>query len=74
MERAINIRQFAEAIGYSPEWVSKLIKKGVIKPRQRPTGKRYFLWSDVEDWLNDRPSELFCNIKDCKNKEGSSNE
>ena len=59
MKKALTIRQFAEGIGYSAEWVSRLIKKGKITPRVRGAGQRYFLQSDVEDWLEGNPSPLF---------------
>ena len=59
MKNALTIGQFVERIGYSAEWVSRLIKKGKITPRVRGAGQRYFLQSDVEDWLEGNPSPLF---------------
>ena len=59
MKNALTIRQFADGIGYSAEWVSRLIRKGKITPRVRGAGQRYFLQSDVEDWLEGNPSPLF---------------
>jgi hypothetical protein len=64
MIKAISIKQFAEGIGYSPEWVSKLIRRGKIIPRVRGAGQRYFLQSDVEDWLEGRESPLFVREKE----------
>lgn len=58
-KNVLNIKQFAKRIGLSPEWVSRLISKGKITPRIRGCGQRYFLDSDVDDWLNGRESPLF---------------
>ena len=56
---SLTIKQFAKRIGFTPEWVSKLIRSGKITPRIRGCGQRYFLESDVEDWLNGKESPLF---------------
>lgn len=58
-KNVLNIRQFAKRIGLSPEWVSRLVSKGKITPRIRGCGQRYFLDSDVDDWLSGRESPLF---------------
>jgi predicted DNA-binding transcriptional regulator AlpA len=59
MERILILKEFAERVGITPEWLSKLIKQGKVVPRIRGVNQRYFLESDVKDWIEGNESPLF---------------
>lgn len=51
-ENILTITEFAKKVGYTREYVSKLISKGKLKPRKTITGKKYFLEEDVTLFWN----------------------
>lgn len=59
LEQKITIKRFAKLIGYSETHVHRLIKEGKITPRISAIGKKYFYFSDVDAFLNDKQSSLF---------------
>ena len=59
MEKILKLKEFAERVGITPEWLSKLIRQGKVIPRLRGVNQRYFTESDVKDWIEGNESPLF---------------
>lgn len=64
----LNQKEFAERVGITPEWLSKLIKQGKVIPRLRGISQKYFTEQDVKDWVEGNESPLF--VRDNQPKKG----
>lgn len=58
-KKMLKLQEFANAIGYTPQYLSMLIQKGVVTPRVSSTGRRFFYDTDVIDWFDGVESDLF---------------
>lgn len=55
--RRLNISQFAREVGYSRRQITRYIETGKLLPRRTLGGLPYFLESDIQKFLNYKPTK-----------------
>lgn len=56
--RKLTISEFARRVNYSRRQITRYIESGKLIPRRSLGGLPYFLESDVEKFLNYKPSKI----------------
>ena len=60
----LKLKKAAEYIGYNPIYLQSLDRRGILAAHRTATGRRYYLKSDLDAFLNATPKKALESSKE----------